>query len=807
MKKLKIIITLTLLILSISIPFGSAFASNINVLNGITAYSSDFDGVFTGGTAYSNLTDNDYKGTSTTIPTSGKSIYFTLPSTKNITRIDVTGRMGTMFVRTYDSNKTLISGTLVQLGTSSLNYPITKTVSINTTGVKYIEIRNGDSTYQVVLTEVEAYESYVETDPDLLIGKPINRALDHLTNNVTSTSSTDNNDNTATTIGVDGSTTDTFWYQFPTAVSSISSYRIFSTTANSTGLDLVFYDTNGVVINRLNNISANGIKTGFTSVSDVKKVALINSSNPSTISINTWSLYSGGGIPPVPVVKTNVTNVDIKGITTNTANVTWSNPTDYSGVTYSGAKIYVDGELKHTPNPLSTSYSLTNLTPSASYTVRVVASWSDETESTGITKVFNTLEPPDTTAPGNVTNLVATPTFNSISLSWTNPTDQDFAKVNVYEDGIYKKSVTATEGSSAFFGSLDPDTIYSFKVTSVDFTGNESSGAEIEVKTLPLPEVKKIQNLSATTKFDRVKLSWTLPESEHFHHVNIYRKVVEEKSFFESLFSLGEITVSAADTEDGYKPMFETNGTYWTDLTVEPETEYQYKLTSENVDGRESTDGVVVQVSTPEEPKPILKDAQFQAETNGDYVVKWSEPTTGNVKIKVGGKDYKTVPANLKTYTIPKSDLAYTTVGDPDVTIQPVTERGTEGDAVSSPKMNLPFSAKDLVESGNGLLWLVGPFILLALAFLLVPKFRELILAAFRGKGKLIDTGERRSTTGDKELNLEPKGKTVRLTKEPRESRAPRMKADRAEREVRTGREPRQSIRESRAPRVSRRGR
>jgi hypothetical protein len=121
--------------------------------------------------------------------------------------------------------------------------------------------------------------------------------------------------------------------------------------------------------------------------------------------------------------------------------------------------------------------------------------------------------------------------------------------------------------------------------------------------------------------------------------------------------------------------------------------------------------------------------------------------------------------------------------------------------------MNLPFSAKDLVESGNGLLWLVGPFILLALAFLLVPKFRELIFAAFRGKGKLIDTGERKSTTGDKELNLEPKGETIRLPKEPRESRAPRMKADRAEREVRIGREPRHAIRESRTPRVSRRGR
>jgi hypothetical protein len=800
MKKIKIISTLTLLILSIIIPFGSAFASNINVLNGITGYSAQYEGYFTGGTANPNLTDGSLSGISTTIPPNGNSVYFTLPSVKALKRIDVTGKQGTMFVKTYDSNKTLIQAFMIQYGLSSQVYPITRTVSFNGSEVKYIEIRNGDSQYQGVLTEVEAYETYIDEDPDLLSGKSIMRGTG------ANSSVTDNNDNTGLGISQSGTSTSSFTYEFATVVPTISSYRILSPSSAYSNIDLVFYNSTGEEIKRISSVSVNGTKIGFESVPNVKKVALFNTGS-SAPNINTWSLYSGGGIPPVPVVKTNVTNVDIKGITTNTANVTWSNPTDYSGVTYNGAKIYVDGELKNTANPLSTSYSLNNLTPGSSYTVQVAASWSDETESTGITKVFNTLEPPDTTAPGNVTNLIATPTFNSISLSWTNPTDQDFAKVNVYEDGIYKRSVTATEGSSAYFGNLDPDTIYSFKVTSVDFTGNESSGAEIEVKTLSLPEVKKIQNLSATTKFDRVKLSWTLPESEHFHHVNIYRKVVEEKSFFESLFSLGVITVSAADTEDGYKPMFETNGTYWTDLTVEPETKYEYKLTSENEDGRESTDGVVVQVATPEEPKPVIKDAQFQQDTNGDYVIRWSEPTTGNVKIKVGGKDYKTVPANLKTYTIPKKDLAFTTVGDPDVTIQPVTERGTEGDAVSSPKMNLPFSAKDLVESGNGLLWLVGPFILLALAFLLVPKFRELIFTAFRGKGKLIDTGERRSTTGDKELNFEPKGETVRLPKKPRELKSPRVRADRVEREVRTGREPRQSIRESRAPRVSRRGR
>jgi hypothetical protein len=548
------------------------------------------------------------------------------------------------------------------------------------------------------------------------------------------------------------------------------------------------------------NSTATNSSITFTTVPNVRYVTLKKYGAESFVDIVEIDVFEDTSFIPPPV-KIDLTNVNVSGITKTEASVSWSKPTGYSGVTLNGFKIYVDGVLKDTASPSSTSYSLTGLTADTSYTVKVVASYSDGTETTGVTKVFNTLVPEDETAPGNVTNLVATPNFNSISLSWTNPIDQDFAKVNVYEDGVYKKSVTATEGSSAYFSNLDPDTTYSFKVTSVDFTGNESSGAVIEVKTLPLPEVKKIKNLSATTKFDRVKLSWTLPESEHFHHVNIYRKIVEEKSFFESLFSLGTITVSAADTEDEYKPMFETNGTYWTDLTVEPETKYEYKLTSENVDGRESEEGVVVQVSTPEEPKPVLKDAQFQQATNGDYIIGWSEPTTGNVKIKVGGKDYKTVPANLKTYTIPKTDLAYTAIGDPDVTIRPVTARGTEGDVVSNPKINLPFSVNDLIESGNGLLWLIGPFILLALAFLLVPKLRNLIITAFRGNKNTMESNRQRFQAEEKASKDNLKEERVQTPREPRQPKMPRIKPERTEREVRATRETRQSTREPREPR------
>jgi hypothetical protein len=755
MKIIKKLLPILLILGFILTPFTSAFAYTGGLLNGqILKYGTSI--LDTSPISSYNGTDGNVNSNISLAVSGGDdTLWYDFSSPVNINAYQLDGLNGSARIYFYDSTNTLI-GTYF---TATMNG--TK-ININYQNVSKVVVANIHSSNNLIIREFDVFSdgavSIVKTDVTNL-----------QVSNITETSATISYDKPVGYSGV------TFDY------AKIYKDGLLVTNLGPAGSS---YNLGGLSPN-----------TSYT----IKVSAKYSDGTETTGLTKTFTTLAP--------VKTDVTNVDVTGITKTEASVSWSAPTGYSGVTLSGFKIYVDGILKHTASPSSSSYSLTGLTPDTSYTVKVVASYSDGTETTGVTKVFNTLVPEDETAPVNVTNLVATPTFDSISLSWTNPPDQDFAKVKVYEDGIYKKSVTAAEGSSAFFDNLEPDTVYSFKVTSIDNIGNESSGSVIEVKTLPLPEIKKIKNLDATSKFDRVKLSWELPESEYFHHVNIYRKVVEEKSFFESLFSLGTITVSAADTEEEYKPMFETNGTYWTDLTVDPETNYEYKLTSENVDGRESEEGVIVQVSTPEEPKPVIKDAQFQQATNGDYVIGWSEPTTGNVKIKVGGNDYKTVPANLKTYTIPKSDLAYTTIGDPDVTIQPVTERGTEGDAVSSPKMNLPFSAKDLVESGNGLLWLVGPFILLALAFLLVPKFRNLILAAFRGKGNLTDTAERRSTKGDKDLKLETKGEIVRLQKEPRELRTPRMKDDKAEREVRTGREPRQSIRESRTPRVSRRGR
>jgi hypothetical protein len=585
------------------------------------------------------------------------------------------------------------------------------------------------------------------------------------------------------------------WYEFSNPV-NITGYQLKTGALATLEIRAIKVDGTDVLITSSPNID--GINTPITSVSNVKKIYLKNTTSNS-FQINEFDVFGSAYAPPDTIPPANVTSLTATNITDKGFGITWIRPSDSD---YSDAKIYLNGSyLANVGVGGTQAFDFTNLAANTTYNVRVSSVDVAGNESSGVTINIKTNPPPDVTPPSNVTNLTGTPTFKSVLLSWTNPPETDFAKVKVYEGGVYQRSVTASEGSTSLFDDLDPETLYTFKVTSVDNTGNESVGSSIQVTTLPLPIVKNIKGLDVDAKHDRVKLSWELPADEYFHHVNIYRKVVTKESFLQDLFSFGATTVYADDTSDGYTPMFETNGTYWTDLTVNPDTNYEYKLTSENTDGREST-GVKVAATTPQEPKPKIEGAAFTTSTNGDYVVTWEKPTKGSIKLFVGEEEYKTVQASQGSYTIPKADLKYTTLGDPDIKIQPITERGTTGDSMSNPKSNLPFSVKDLIESGNGLLWLISPFILLALAFLLVPKLRNLIVAAFRGNKDTRESNRRRFQV-EKESKRNLKEESVQTSREPRQPKMPRIRAERIERETRATRETRQSTREPRRRRGS----
>lgn len=281
-------------------------------------------------------------------------------------------------------------------------------------------------------------------------------------------------------------------------------------------------------------------------------------------------------------------------------------------------------------------------------------------------------EPIDTTPPGEITNLDFWVTENSVTFDYSMPTDNDFSHLVITMNGEVIRDNYKTE--TLEIKDLEPDTAYTFKFISVDETGNFSEGVERVVQTVappPPPEkpedLPEIRDLKIEADPERVDLSWKNPP-QFFEKAKIYRKVTgaTTASVLSNLNPFAPIELQASGD---FEPLFETNGTTFADLSIEPEESYEYKVTN-FYNGMESN-GVTVQTSI---PKPPLVDT-----------------------------------SNLE----------------------------------------LPFGVGTLIESGNGLIALIGGFVLLALAFIFVPKVIALIKQSFTGgasrnsNGGTVATGAR----------------------------------------------------------------
>jgi hypothetical protein len=555
-----------------------------------------------------------------------------------------------------------------------------------------------------------AYTDAKQTTPGFLQGK-----LPSSSNGVTTSNFASLTDNNINTMGVTfDAREDYIEFTFSTPVTINKTYYKSSVYA-----DFELLNSNRSVLKSVSlgdGARTDGNFLTFADVPDVKYMKVKWAGNGSIYEVDAYGF--------APMVKTDVTNVDVNTVTKNNANVVWSNPTGYSGVTYDGAKIYLNGVLKATASPTDTSYSLANLTPNTNNIVKVTASYSDGSQTIGMTKNFKTNEIP------NITDLNQSGSHKTVVFSWKNPDDPEYDGVKIYRDGILLEVVA--KGISTFTdNSVTPLTTYSYTFISFDSNDFEGSGVSSSITTKPLPPVKTVQDVNVSTTHNRVNLSWNLPDQEGLKHVNIYReKIKKELGFFESIFSLSGTKVYAA----GSNKIFETNGTYFNDLTVVPDSEYEYILTTQIDDGRES-EGVTIVAETKEEPVPVIKEPGSTVNPSGDYVVTWSEPTKGKVKVLLDGTNYKTVDASLKQLIIPKSDMKYNILGEPKIALIPVGEYGTEGSktflnggVVSS--LKLPFDVNDLLKTIMGIIGLFGPFILLTLVIYYFKPIKNLIVRA-----------------------------------------------------------------------------
>ncbi len=173
------------------------------------------------------------------------------------------------------------------------------------------------------------------------------------------------------------------------------------------------------------------------------------------------------------------TNLNAFNTTPTTTELSWTASMDNTAVT--GYEIFVDGNS--IGNVISTSTSISGLTPATIYTMGVRA-FDAVGNYSNITSVqVTTLSEPDTQAPSIPLNLSASNTTeNTTDLSWDASSDNiGVSGYDIYVDGVFNG---ATANTSYTISGLTASTTYQMSVRARDAAGNQSNASSIQVTTL-----------------------------------------------------------------------------------------------------------------------------------------------------------------------------------------------------------------------------------------------------------------------------------------------------------------------------------
>ena len=205
---------------------------------------------------------------------------------------------------------------------------------------------------------------------------------------------------------------------------------------------------------------------------------------------------------------------DVTSLTVTASNgnavLNWKNPadTDFAGVQISMSP--AEGTLK---NAVSlgkdvTSLDVSGLTVGKEYTFTVKAFDKSGNESRGKKCVATVL---DKTAPAEVTELTITTDNGDAFLTWQNPTDTDFAGVQIsiyHSEGKLPNIILGKNATSTSVNGLTKGKEYIFTVKTFDVQSNYSMGLVI-IKTISEDIfLSNVSNLTAINNADGVMLSW-----------------------------------------------------------------------------------------------------------------------------------------------------------------------------------------------------------------------------------------------------------------------------------------------------------
>lgn len=287
--------------------------------------------------------------------------------------------------------------------------------------------------------------------------------------------------------------------------------------------------------------------------------------------------------PPSDV--TSLGNTD----TGTTVTLTWVNPVSGD---FSHTQIY-QGAVLIKDNHTTTSHTITGLTSQTAYTFTVKTVDFKGNVSVGVSKSLTTK---DITPPALATSLVGTPTGNSVSLSWVNPTG-DFSSNEIWRDTTMLTSgVTGTTYNAT---GLNSQTAYTFKVISVDTSGNKNTGATVNVTTLDITPPALVTSLAGTPTGNSVALTWVNPTGD-FSSNEVWR----------------DTTLLASSI----------TGTSYTATGLSSQTAYVFKVISVDTSGNKNA-GAILNKTTLDITPPNLVTGLAGTPTATSVNLTWTNPT------------------------------------------------------------------------------------------------------------------------------------------------------------------------------------
>lgn len=181
-------------------------------------------------------------------------------------------------------------------------------------------------------------------------------------------------------------------------------------------------------------------------------------------------------IDPKKVPPSNVTNLKVNDIKSNSVNLSWVNPSDND---LKGLRIF-NGDKLVSETGIVDNFLVKDLKPNTSYEFKVVAVDNDGNLSGSSTVRFTTLEYTDTEPPESPKGLAVKQGSEALFLTWKNNTEKDLAGYNVYLDG---KKINSVLVDNPFFTlrDLKNDADYKVQVSAVDKSGNESTLSSVVV--------------------------------------------------------------------------------------------------------------------------------------------------------------------------------------------------------------------------------------------------------------------------------------------------------------------------------------